>query len=536
MEPGDMNRKEINCAEMLRWDQTQYDTDNYAEEPRTDMKTAAIVLLSALGVGVLGDVLFNDAVFKSVPWGLSVLVQVTALSVVSIALAIRTKLPSRRKNLLFLIPAMMLAAGCAWRDSMVLRWLDVGGIVFFFCIASVSLQGCQLATSGLSQYALTLLCALQSLIEKPIELFFQDVHWNNTMSESTKARCRSVLRGAALALPLLLIFGGLFVSADAAFEGLIRSSFKWDGQRVWEHSIFLLMAVWTGAGFLYGISKGRLEELRVDELRSKCTALGGMEVGIILGSLNALFLAFVVVQERYFFGGAALVELTNGLTFAAYARRGFFELVTVASLLLPLLLFLNWAAEKTTRVGMIVVRALTATLIVLLFVVMDSAVSRMMLYQAQYGLTELRVYTTAFMVWLAIVCGIFLVTVLRGQRKLFAVSSVISGAAVILGLHAVNPDALIVQTNLAHAKEGKTFDALYANSLSQDAFPVIIANIDRLSTGDKELTRVRMIKSYEHAWSPDWRAWNLSRNQAYHAVSAYLRNSTRQPVESSVRQ
>ena len=40
-----------------------------------------------------------------------------------------------------------------------------------------------------------------------------------------------------------------------------------------------------------------------------------------------MFLAFIVVQLRYFFGGAAQVEVVPGLTYADYARRGFFELV-----------------------------------------------------------------------------------------------------------------------------------------------------------------------------------------------------------------
>ena len=53
----------------------------------------------------------------------------------------------------------------------------------------------------------------------------------------------------------------------------------------------------------------------------------------------------MLVQFRYLFGGAALVQVSETLTYAEYARRGFFELVAVAALLLPIMLLLDWVAR-----------------------------------------------------------------------------------------------------------------------------------------------------------------------------------------------
>ena len=58
--------------------------------------------------------------------------------------------------------------------------------------------------------------------------------------------------------------------------------------------------------------------------------------------VDLLFLAFVLVQFRYLFGGAELVRGLTGMSYADYARRGFFELVAVAALSLPLLLLADW--------------------------------------------------------------------------------------------------------------------------------------------------------------------------------------------------
>ena len=51
---------------------------------------------------------------------------------------------------------------------------------------------------------------------------------------------------------------------------------------------------------------------------------------------------------------------------------------------------------------------------------MGSGLHRMRLYQGAYGLTELRLYTMAFMLWLGVVFGWFAWTVLRGHRERFA--------------------------------------------------------------------------------------------------------------------
>src|SRR2546423_1508317 len=97
-------------------------------------------------------------------------------------------------------------------------------------------------------------------------------------------------------------------------------------------------------------------------------ALGVVEVGVVLGLLDALFLGFVCVQVRYLFGSAAWVAATGGLTYAEYARRGFFELSWATALALPLLLALHWLLRADDRLALRVFRALALVQLALLFV------------------------------------------------------------------------------------------------------------------------------------------------------------------------
>src|SRR5262249_45664745 len=151
-----------------------------------------------------------------------------------------------------------------------------------------------------------------------------------------------------------------------------------------------------------------------------------------------------------------------------------FELVTVTALVLPLLLLMEWLLHKDNPGQLRLFRWLAGLQVILLFVIMSSALQRMRLYQREFGLTELRLYTTAFMGWLAVVFSWFVVTVLQGKRERFAFGMLVTGFLAIAVLHFLNPDDFITRTNLARAVAGRSFDAKYATSLSADAAPALI--------------------------------------------------------------
>jgi hypothetical protein len=487
------------------------------------MKKARTVLVAASVLGLLGDYLFHDSVFKLVPWGLNLFVWLLTVTVASLILTCRTKPTSQWKSAWFLVPPLFLAAGCVWRESVVLRCLDVVGVIFFLSAASLSMMGTRMVTAGISQYLLTVCNVFDSLVTSPILLLLKEVGWSTMIDDRVRSQANAVFRGLAIATPIVAVFGVLLITADAAFAGVVKNTLNFDVVQSFQHLLLGFGAFWWAGGYLFDMINGPLnmptDTAPLEDMKPK---LGIVEVGVVLGLIDLLFLSFVVVQAKYFFGGANLVELTSGMTYAEYARRGFFELVTVASLVLPILLTLDWLVEKTSAVGTLLIRSLTGIQISLLSVIMISAVQRMRLYQSEYGLTELRLYTTAFMAWLAIVCVVFMVTVLRGKRKTFAFASVMSGLAVVAGLHVINPDALIVTTNIAHAKEGTAFDVPYALKLSSDAVPPLMANLDRLNSVQRMEVIEGMRASKRSAWKADWRSWSLSGDLAYRSVSSYF--------------
>ena len=231
-------------------------------------------------------------------------------------------------------------------------------------------------------------------------------------------------------------------------------------------------------------------------------------------SLNLLFGAFVWIQLRYLFGGAEWVQQVAGLTYAEYARQGFFELVAVTALVLPVLLAAHWLLNPETRPQKSTFAVLAGIQVLLVLVMLVSALERMRLYRAEYGLTELRFYTTAFMAWLAVLLIAFLATVLAGRRDLFARAVLVSAFVAVFLLHAADPEARIVRTNAVLARG---FDVPHALQLSADAVPALVATLPSLDPERRAALAGGLLKRWGNP-DADWRSWSFARAHSRQAM------------------
>ena len=462
------------------------------------------LLPAALGLGIAGD-----ALLRATPWGLNVLLWTVLGLGVLWELARRSALPLTGEGLWLALPALCFAGGLAWRDSATLRALDLAGLVCCLGIGAARTRAGQIRLSGFWEYIGEITGSVLQTLFGGVPLL-RETDWNAVPRGGWLRRALAVGRGLVLVLPLLLLFGALLSAADAVYQKLLSQAFRFDFGALLRHCGWVLLLAWLTAGF----GRALLSERPEREPRFRPAALGAVETGTILGLLNLLFLSFVLVQVRYFFGGAATIAATAGLTYTQYARSGFFELVWVAALVLPLLLGLHRLQSAAHPRAERLFAAQAAVQVALLFVILASAMLRMRLYEETFGLTELRLYTTAFMGWLAVIFAWFAVTVLRGRRQHFAFGAAAAAFVLIFGLHAVNPDALIVRANAARNQ----FDAAYAASLSADAVPALVAALPSLPPAAQAEVSAQL-----PAWSHspgDWRSWNWGRFSALRAVQS----------------
>jgi hypothetical protein len=459
---------------------------------------------SALALGVLGDVLFQGQ-----PLGLNMPLWTVAFVVALAGLLRYGRAPLHQGRRFMVAPLLLFAALFAWHDSPL---LVVANLLALAAAVSMGvLRNRRVRRATLSDYGGGFVGACVSTAVGALPLLMTDIRWKEVVGKARSEKVAAVARGFALGLPLLLVFGALFVAADAVFKQLLSSAIPSLDVSVVVRLLIVAVWAWLAGGLLRDLLATREEDV---SLRKERRGLGALEIGVALAFLDLLFLAFVVVQFRYLFGGRGLVESTTDLTYAEYARHGFFELVAVAALTLPLLLLGDWALRDGAR-GRRAFRWLAAALLALLGLVIASALQRMRLYMDQYGLTELRLYATGGILWLAVVCLWFGLTVLRGRRHAFAVGALVTGFAATLAVNLVNPDALIAHTNVTRP----AVDVSYLAGLSDDAVPTLVSRIRELPSEQRAILASALLE--RQAAVGDWRSWNLSRARAADALNRH---------------
>ncbi|WP_433404497.1 DUF4153 domain-containing protein [Streptomyces sp. CA-146814] len=325
-------------------------------------------------------------------------------------------------------------------------------------------------------------------------------------ADGSRGRWGTAVRTTAVALGLLVVFGTLFASADAAFADLL-------GRLTPDVSIvdgplrtFLFLVGLLGA---LAAARTAAAPVRWDGLTVKPgKPRGRTEWALPLIVLNLLFAAFITLQLVVLLGGYDKVREQTGLDHAEYARQGFWQLLWATLLtLLVIALALRWAPRGASR-DRTLVRAVLGTLCVLTLVVVASALRRMDLYVDEYGLTRLRISVAAMELWLGAVFVLILAAGFFGARFLPRAIAVSAGAAV-LAFGLISPDAVVAEQNVQRFQDDRTsIDIDYLKDLSADAVPAL----DELPEPQRSCA-LRVIQRELHTSDSPWYAtsWGEAR-------------------------
>jgi hypothetical protein len=533
-------------------------------------KTGLEIIEAAVLLGILGD-----AFLRATPWGLNVLLFTGALAATMTALVLRRKKEFWNLQTASLHGALIFfAAMFVWRDSVELKFLNILAMLTILVVLTLPALKIKTQAAGVIHYIYAACVSAISAGFAPFYLLMEDIQWKTIPRAGWTKHLFAVFRGLAIAAPILFVFGGLFMAADAVFQGIVEKTLRINPDILFTHLLIVGFVSWCSAGYLRSslFSLSSVEDIREetqneikpqalsvtaekteeakesapkdeapkDEAQKpkedwdwremnnsalpKSFTLGAIETGIILGLTNLLFLSFVIVQIPYLFGGMELVQNTPDFKLAEYARRGFGELVTVAALVLPILLLSHWLLRKDKAVNEKLYRVMAAIQIVLLFVIMISAAQRMLLLTGNlgYGLTSVRLYPMAFMIWLALVFIWFSLTVLRAAREQFAWGALWLALFMVGILHVFNPDEFIVRTNVRLMQQGRSFDSLYVTNLSDDAIPALLDAMPALKFEQQCPVKYKLAQRFREARDEnDFRTWNFSRWLARQEMAQY---------------
>ncbi len=300
-------------------------------------------------------------------------------------------------------------------------------------------------------------------------------------------RARSIevmafIRGLVLAFPIVLTCGLLLGAGDVVFASFFPINIDVDA--VTTHTVLLLTGAWGVSGLLRLASARPIALCRhPDRWR-----LGIVEVSVVLGALDLLFAVFALAQVVAMSGAASTVLRTAGLTYAEYARSGFFQLLWVAAMTLVVLLVVHALVLVTVPWQRVALQVLGAVAALLTLAIVVVAVHRLVMYDTIFGLTMLRLYCIVFAGWIAVVFVILacsFANVATSQHQ-FLGSAVSAGLVILLVLNMVNPEAFVSGHNLTRPDVGRPIDTTYLGELSDDALPVLIDTLPLVSPATRQ--------------------------------------------------
>ncbi|MCX6021731.1 MAG: hypothetical protein NTZ05_08365, partial [Chloroflexi bacterium] len=250
------------------------------------------LLGAATALGVLGDLLLRVA-----PWGVNAALWIACLIVGVVGLA-RWQGRPLGAGLGLLAVTLFFALLLAGRDSAVLAFLAIIAVLALLGLAPLGTGIARLASSGLADNVWRLMLAGFNACVGPLPVLLNDIRWPEVRGGARLQAAFPALRGVVLTAPLLLIFGALFASADANFAHAVGQLFNWDIDDAVLHLLFAGFWAWIVAGGLSYLFMETGEFSLSGKLRG-LVSVGVTEIGIALAALDALFLAFVVVQTPY---------------------------------------------------------------------------------------------------------------------------------------------------------------------------------------------------------------------------------------------
>ncbi|HYV99557.1 MAG TPA: DUF4173 domain-containing protein [Gemmatimonadaceae bacterium] len=458
-------------------------------------RIAPAIVASAIAIGFIADQLL-----RAPEWGVNVPLAAALLALAGIANA------KEKRPVWPWLASIFFASMWAFRDDEALMAVDILAALSLASLPLLREAGISLRTAGLVE---TALAPLRSAWATTIGTtgFVQFVR-SSRDGETPTRNTQAIAVGLVLAVPVLFVFGTLFANADPVFGSTVRTIFS--GPIV-SHVFSIGALAWASAGYLWYVAKPAREPrtlFRVPEL-------GGVQVVTPILATVVLFALFIGVQLTSLFGGASFVEHSTGLTYAEYARGGFFELVTASMLVLPIVYFAPAAAKPIDSATATRLRALLTTLLALTGLILASAMWRMRLYVGAFGLTEDRVHAVAVMLWIAATLVVFALTIVRGRTGA-AFGSLIAGIVALAALNLMNPKATIAKYNLTH-QTGRQIDFTHLAGLGGDAVPILVDNINRVP----DTERCRVITEIRHRYVAvrgNWLGWNLARNRAHEAA------------------
>jgi hypothetical protein len=452
--------------------------------------SGADVAIASVGAGMLFDLAMRS--------GVATVAGALCITAVSVALLV-TRRAHNPQAIALVAAAPVFGFWLLFRTS---AWL-----IPFNILAAAGLLGFGASLSrGGSGIDMTIPQLAARVVRGGLQLLWAPAYvFRGVFGRLGERRAGGVARGLLLLTPLVLILGALLTSADAVFA----SFFDFEMGEVPQHAASITIGTLGMAALLRLASAEPAAAPQVEGPR-----LGYVESAMVLVSLNLLLAAFAVARLVALSEGGRRVLSSAGLTYAEYARSGFFQLLFAAVIVVAVLLALRATADLSTPRRQRTFAGLSLGVVVLTLAVCVSAFHRLVLYESVFGMTMLRLYVQTAIVWVAFVVAAVGVAVAIGsvRRAWLAPAAALFALVLLFALNVLDPEAFVARHNVSHPANAARFDATYLTGLSDDAVPAIASRALENDDVGRSLRESICAGALEDGGG--WASYNVARERA----------------------
>lgn len=352
--------------------------------------------------------------------------------------------------------------------------------------------------SGFESY-LSIYNQLKAIILLPHAKLFLPVIsiWNNRKSGTRyriKKSALGVILGIICGIPVFIVVSNLLIDGDAAFSGVMNGftdkitdilekifdklfGFIDDPLMI---IIALLFTPWvtsTVFSFRHGVIKESLQKSNTENAVGVFRFVSNGILGGFYGIIALCYVIYLISQFSYLFGAfSGDIPLSVNISLSEYARRGFFEMSTVAVINLCLI-GVGAIFSKRDEKGRLsnLYKGFTAFFSVFTIILIATAMSKMALYISELGLTEKRILVSIADIILTLT---FICILIKLFKNNFPYMKIIMYTALTLitVYLAVSPDLMIARYNTAAYLSGKhkSID-LYTITYLSDSYEALMA-------------------------------------------------------------
>jgi len=289
-----------------------------------------------------------------------------------------------------------------------------------------------------------------------------------------------ILLGLALAfIPTAIVVS--LLSYDSGFTSLLQSIFKFDFRSIVSHLFSIAFGIPVGmyiyGGFISSVDKKCSEALTADSWRNavqKARIVPSVTALAAALPLLVLYVIFFISQWKYYVSGFVGV-LPDEVSYAEYAREGFFQLCAVSVINLLVISAFGLFMRRRQDGKSVLLKVLSLVFSVFTLVLISTAMAKMALYINRYGLTPKRVYSSWFMVVLAVVFLLVCAKQIAPKFKLIPTAFFVS-VAMFAFLAISGVDGLIAKYNVDRYLGGslETVDVAAMEQLGDSAVPQLV--------------------------------------------------------------